>query len=146
VFRLLRSEIAKNCFNYAGRNINIEHKANFGTGRDIKIGNNSGLGINCFVRGPLEIGENVMMGPDVLILTSIHNFGRVDIPMILQGSGKKKGIVIKDDIWIGARVIILPGVIIGSGAIIGAGSIVTKDVPEFGIVAGNPAKLIRNRK
>lgn len=61
--------------------IYIEKGTDFGSGEGISIGNNSGLGINCKVRGPLEIGDNVMMGPDVVIMTNSHNFERIDIPM-----------------------------------------------------------------
>ena len=63
-----------------------------------------------------------------------------------QGFTEVDPIVIEDDVWIGARVIILKGVTIGKGSIIGAGSVVTKDVEPYSIVGGNPAKLIRKRK
>lgn len=77
----MRSSVGKKLFDKCGKNINIEKGADFGTGRGISVGDNSGLGINCKVRGPLDIGDNVMMGPDVIILTNSHNFGRTDIPM-----------------------------------------------------------------
>lgn len=111
----------------------------------IVIGNNSGLGINCKVRGPLTIGDDVMMGPDVMIFVSNHQTSRTDIPMRGQGSTSRKRVIIEDDVWIGARVIILPGVKIGKGSIIGAGAVVTKDVPQYSVVAGNPAKIIKSR-
>lgn len=145
LIRRLRSAIAGHCLEKHGRNINIERKADFGTGRGITLGNNSGLGVRCFVRGPLSIGENVMMGPDVTILTNGHNIERVDIPMMQQG-GLVKGVVIGNDVWIGMRSIIMPGVKIGNGVVIGAGAIVTKDVPDYTIVGGCPAKVIRYRK
>ena len=146
IIRCLRSKVARLCFDYCGNNINVEKGADFGTGQGIKLGNNSGLGINCSVRGPLVIGENVMMGPDVIILTSVHNTLSVDVPMNQQGFLSKRNVLIGDDVWIGCRVIILPGVTIGKGAVIGAGAVVTKDVPEYGVVRGNPAKLIKSRK
>lgn len=71
-------------FDHCGRNVNIERNADFGMGRGIIIGDNSGLGVNCSVRGPLEIGANVMMGPDVIIMTNSHNTSRIDIPMNQQ--------------------------------------------------------------
>ena len=64
-----------------GRGCNIEKGSDFGRGVGIKLGDNSGLGINCKVRGPLTIGRDVMMGPDVIILTHSHEISRVDIPM-----------------------------------------------------------------
>lgn len=146
IIKKMRSSVGKHLFDRCGTNINIEKGADFGSGKGILIGNNSGLGINSKVRGPLEIGANVMMGPDVVIMTNSHNFERIDIPMNIQGSAVPKKVVIGNDVWIGTRAIILPGTTIGNGAIIGAGAVVTKDVPEYGIVGGVPAKLIRSRK
>lgn len=145
--RKLRSSIGKRCLDGAGKNVNIEHMADFGTGAGISVGNNSGLGIRCRVRGPLQIGDNVMMGPEVVILSSGHRFDRTDIPMCRQGSASSHhNTSIHSDVWIGARAIIMPGVEIGEGAIIGAGAVVTKDVPPYAIVGGVPAKVIRYRK
>lgn len=146
LIRIIRSSVAGGCFDHHGKNINIEKGADFGKGEGISIGDNSGLGVNCDVRGPLEIGNNVMMGPDVCIMTAIHNTSRTDIPMCLQGHLPKQKVTIGDDVWIGARVIIMPGVTIGSGSIIGAAAVVTKDVPDYAVVAGVPAKVIRYRK
>ena len=92
------------------------------------------------------IGNNVMMGPEVIIYTSGHKHDRIDIPMMEQGSSEVQPVKIGNDVWIGGRVIILPGVKVGNGAIIGAGAVVTKDVPDYAIVGGNPAKVIRMRK
>lgn len=111
----------------------------------ISIGSGSGLGVNCLVHGPLEIGNKVMMGPDVVILTHTHNIDRTDIPMGDQGSRVAK-VTIGNDVWIGMRTIIMPGVKIGNGAVIGAGAVVTKDVPDYAIVGGVPAKIIKYRK
>lgn len=86
-----------------------------------------------------------MMAPDVIIIGENHQFSRLDVPMRLQGYQEYPPVYIDDDVWIGARVIILPGITIGKGSILGAGSVVTKDVPPFSIVAGNPARIIRNR-
>lgn len=144
--KVFRSFIGKQCLDKAGRHINIEHLANFGTGKGICLGDYSGLGIHCKVRGPLQIGANVMMGPDVMIIPANHSTERTDIPMRGQRGKMDRKIVISDDVWIGARVIILPGVHIGKGAILGAGAIVTKDVPEYAVVGGNPAKIIKYRK
>ena len=144
--RPVRRCITKGLFKRSGKNINIEKGAYFGGGSQIKIGDNSGIGVNCRVCGPVTIGNNVMMGPDVIILTEIHKFDRLDIPMREQGYDSPEPVTIGDDVWIGTRVIILPGVSIGKGAIIGAGSIVTKDVPEYAIACGNPAQMVKYRK
>ena len=146
VIRNLRRMATKNCFDYCGENVNVEKDADFGTGKGISIGDNSGLGVNCSVRGPLEMGNNIMMGPDVIIMTSVHNTSSVDLPMNQQGFLENKKVRIEDDVWIGTRVIIMPGVTIGRGSIIGAGAVVTKDVPEYAVVAGVPAKIVKYRK
>ena len=74
-----------------------------------------------------------------------HQFSRTDIPMRLQGHRQYQPVLIEDDVWIGARAIILPGLRIGKGAIVGAGSVVTKDVPPYAICVGNPARVIKSR-
>lgn len=126
-----------------GKNVNIEHGASFS--KELSIGERSGVGINCKLYGKVVIGKYVNMGPEVYIYTSNHGHDRVDIPMQEQGYTVEKPVVIDDDVWIGSRVTILPGVHIGQGAIVGASAVVTHDVEPFTIVGGNPAKLIRRR-
>lgn len=128
----------------AGTNINIEKGATFS--RRLSIGNNSGLGVNSRVQGKVSIGDDVMMGPDVLIYTTNHEFKSIDIPMRLQGYSQERPVVIGNDVWIGARVIILPGVTVGNGVVIGAGSVVTKDIPPYKVAAGCPAVVVKSRK
>jgi len=94
--------------------------------------------------GGLEIGNFVMMGSNCNILTSNHNFDKHDVPMMFQGTKPGK-VVIKDDVWLGANVIILPNVTVGRGSIIAAGAVVNKDVPDFSIVGGVPAKVLKYR-
>ncbi|MFZ5989690.1 MAG: acyltransferase [Bacillota bacterium] len=140
----IRRFLCKRIFKRTGKNVNIEHGAFFASGKDIEIGDNSGIGLNCRVNGPLKIGNEVMMGPDVMIFTQNHRNDRLDIPMRLQ-TDPKRGVVIEDDVWLAARVIVLPGVTIHKGAIVGAGAVVTKDVPEYAVVGGNPARVIKYR-
>ena len=80
-----------------------------------------------------------------MFFTANHGIGDLSVPMWRQKSSAPKPIVIGNDVWIGARVIILGGVHVGDGSVIGAGSVVTRDVEPYSIVAGNPAKLIRKR-
>lgn len=141
----IRSFVASQMFNKSGKNINIGRGARIGNGATIKIGNYSGIGRNCYVNN-VTIGNYVMMGRDVLIYGSNHNFDRLDKPMLEQGMGKMRTLVIEDDVWIGSRVIITASVQkIGKGSILAAGSVITKDVPEYAIVGGNPAKIIKYR-
>ena len=92
----------------------------------MEIGDNSGIGIDCTLYGKVLIGRDVMMGPECKFFTINHETKNLSIPMRLQGTTPEKEIIIGDNVWIGTRVIILPGVKIGSGSIIGADSIVTK--------------------
>ena len=125
-----------------GNNINIERKASFSS--RCEIGNNSSIGKNALL-GKTIIKDNVMMGPDVKIFTFNHIHDDINIPMIKQGVGSEKPVVIESDVWIGANVIILPGITIGKGCIIGAGSVVTKSTPPYTICCGNPAIVKKNR-
>jgi maltose O-acetyltransferase len=110
----------------------------------VEIGNNSAIGHNARL-GAVKIGDNVMMGPDVIIFSRNHVFENRMVPMNVQGGTEGNPVLIGDDVWIGARAIILPGVHIGKGAIVGAGAVVSKDVPEYAIVAGNPARVIKQK-
>lgn len=141
----LRRFILKNLSNNVGKNVNLDRNVNIINWDKISIGDNSGFGMNSRI-GSVIIGNNVMMGPDCLILTKNHNFSNIYIPMTIQGYQNDKPVTIGDDVWIGQRVVILPGIKIGSHSIIGAGSVVTKDVDKYSVVAGNPARLIKQRK
>ena len=140
----LRGLLAKGMFDKCGKNVDIEHGAFIASGVGIEIGDNSGVGLNARIAGPLTIGRDVMMAPGVMIFTQNHAMDDLSIPMRLQTAPKKK-VTIGDDVWIGANALIMPGVTVGSGSVIAAGSIVTKDVPPYTIVGGNPAKIIKTR-
>jgi acetyltransferase-like isoleucine patch superfamily enzyme len=116
-------------------------------GNSLKIGNNVGINHYCFigVRGNITIGDNVIFGPRVNIFSENHIFNNLDIPIKNQGV-EKKDTIIGNDVWIGANVSIMPGIKIGNGCVIAAGSVVTKDIPDFSVAAGVPAKIIKNRK
>ena len=128
-----------------GTGVRIDPRARFGSGNKLQVGNNSNLSYACWLLGEITIGNNVMMGPEVVILAYNHAFDDLTRPMIEQGAAVPQPVVIEDDVWIGTRVIILPGVHVASHAIIGAGSVVTRDVAQWAIVGGNPAKVIRYR-
>jgi len=115
----------------------------------IEIGNNVFLNSNVMINadkgGKIVIGNDIMIGPNVVLRSCNHNFSKRDIPIIKQGH-KAGFIIIKDDVWIGANVVILADVVIGKGSIVAAGSVVTKNVEEYTIVAGVPAKKIGLRE
>lgn len=142
----IRLFLCKHIFECCGKNVNIEKGANFGNGFGVRIGDDSGLGVNCSVPNNLIVGKDVMMGPNCRILPSNHRFSSTDIPMRLQGLENAKQTIIEDDVWIGRDVLMTPGRIIRKGSIIGMGTVLTKDFPEYSIVGGNPSRLIRSRK
>lgn len=107
------------------------------------INGNSRVVADC--GGEIRIGNGVMIGPNVVIRASNHDHDRCDVPIWEQGQTGGR-IVIGDDVWIASNVVILPGVEIGSHAIIAAGAVVTRDVPEFAVVAGVPARVIKDRR
>ena len=110
-------------------------------GERVTINENSYL--EC--KGGVVIGNDVMVGHDVSILSNTHNFNEIGVPMNLQGE-TSKSVIIGNNVWIGAKATILLGITIGDNAIIGANSLVNKDVPEGAIVGGVPAKVIRMRE
>lgn len=141
--RCFRALIVRGFISSCGKNVNIERGAKISS--SLRIGDRSGIGIDCVCAGSVTIGNDVMMAPECVILTRNHAFDRIDIPMGEQGVQQEKPVFIGNDVWIGQRVIILPGVHIGNGVIIGAGAVVTKDVPDYAVVAGNPARIIKYR-
>jgi len=137
---------AKLIFEKVGKDVNVQRLCYLGSGREIVIGDYSGIGKNCIIPSNVKIGNYVMMAEGILILNENHVFNDPKKPMCFQGKSIKTQLTIEDDVWIGARTIILPQVtIIGTGSIIAAGSIVTKNVLPHTIIGGNPAKLIRYR-
>lgn len=126
-------------------NNRIENRVYISDGSKISLGKNVRINDNVFIQSAV-IGNNVMIAPNTAILSSTHSYERLDIPMVEQEDIIGMPPVIKDDVWIGRNVVIKHGVVIGQGAIVGACSLVTKDVPDFAIVGGVPAKIIKFRK
>lgn len=114
--------------------------------KNITVGNNVRIGNNCILSGEggINIGNNISFGPQVIIWSANHNF---DTPETLPYDKEyiSKEVNIEDNVWIGARATIVPGVRIHEGAVIGMGAVVTKDVPEGAVVGGNPAKILKYR-
>lgn len=140
----LRAFAVRHFAGSVGERVNIERLAFIGSGRGLHIGADSAIGIACEVFGEVKIGDNVLMGPNGLISSVGHRFRQRQKLIRLQGTYSRK-IEIGDDVWIGARVIVMPGVTIGRGAIIGAGAVVRADVPAYAIVVGNPAVVVGMR-
>lgn len=116
-------------------------------GEELIIGENVGIAANAFIamRGTITIGDNTIFGPGVSIHAENHNFSDLNKPIRKQGATRKE-VTIGKDCWIGSKAVILDGVNIGNHVIVAAGAVVTKDVPDYAIVGGVPAKIIKQRK
>jgi len=118
-------------------------------GGSIHIGNqtafNLGVHINASGGGRIMMGSHCLIGPGVVMRTANHSFPKWDVNIQEQGHDPAD-IIIEDNCWIGANVVILGGVRIGTGAVIGAGAVVTKNIPSMTVAVGVPAKVIKYRK
>jgi len=133
--RLAGAEIGKSVL--IGKNVYV------GSSR-IRIGNN--VRVNSNVRMPsVQLGDDILIARDVIFLNGIHEYRDFTMPVIAQPTTKAQPTIVEDDVWIGARAIIMPGLKIAEGTIIGAGAVVTKNTNRGGIYAGVPAVLIKNR-
>ena len=113
----------------------------------IRMGNLISIGAFCTIssRSLIDIGSYVQIGTGTQLMAGSHTYDNPDTPTILQ-ERVSKGIKVEDSVWLGNASIILDGVAIGRNSIIGAGSVVTKDVPPYSMVLGNPARVIQKRK
>jgi len=128
-------------------NVIIECTGNINNlGNHLIFGNNVGIAHNCFihVRGKVEVGSNVIIGPNVNIISENHNFSERNKYINEQGV-TRIGVKIEDGVWIGTRSVILDGVTVGENSIIAAGSVVNKNVPKNSIYGGIPAKFLKSR-
>ena len=131
-----------------GDDVNVEQGAYFGNGKNFHVLGNARIGRNFASHNRIvTIHGELMMGEDVLFQGGGHKFDNPDLPLKEQGILPDTPLEIGEDVWIGSRAIILPGCMrIGAHSIIGAGAVVTHDVPDYAVVGGNPAKIIRMRK
>lgn len=125
-----------------GRGSTIHMWANFFDPTNIEVGSDTIIGDHVFLdgRATLKIGNHVDIASSVMIFNSEHDLESEEF------KARTEPITIHDYVFIGPRAIILPGVTVGRGAVVGAGAVVTKDVPDFAIVGGVPAKTIGERK
>ena len=109
---------------------------------DVIIGDHTRIGLHNTIIGPVMIGSHVNLAQGITVTALNHNFEDTEKRIDEQGVSTNP-VTIGDDIWIGANAVILPGVSIGRHSVIAAGAVVTKDVPPHSLVAGVPAKIIR---
>lgn len=127
-----------------GENLFVQYKC-YGFNQNVYLGNNVSFnGCRILGLGKVSIGDFFHSGMDLTIITSNHNYNEASaIPY--DKIRINKDVTIKDFVWIGHGVIIMPGITIGEGAIIAAGAVVVKDIPDYAIAGGNPAKIIKYR-
>jgi len=147
LFYKIRYLLVKNILKKCGKGVVVKNKAYFGNGTKLEVGDYSQLGQNLRISGPVTIGDYVMMGPDIVIMAITHDISDLSKPMLDPSNPSiEKEIVIGNNVWIGTRVIIMPGVKIGNNSIIGSGAVVTKSFPDNSIIGGVPAKFIKKRE
>lgn len=141
-FPWMRNALVRGFATRCGKNIRVKSGAEISP--NLVIGNESEIGTRAIIQSNAVIGNNVIMGPDVHIFTGNHIYKSLDTPIQRQG-GIVRGVTIGNDVWIGGDVIITAGRKIGNHCILAAGAVITKDVPDYAIVGGNPAQIIRYR-
>ena len=144
IFSDIRVFLLRRFIKKCGRNITVESRVMFGDGRDVEIGNYVQINERVRVRN-VKIEDYVMIAPEVMILNFGHITSSIEKPMIFQGVRAYPQTIIEENVWIGARATVMPGLRIGQGSIVAAGAVVTKDVSPYNVVGGNPAKLIKRR-
>lgn len=137
-----REEILSELFGSVGSKINVEQNIRCDYGYNIHVGENFFANYDCIFLDvcKIEIGDNVMLAPNVQIYTAYH-----PMDAQLRNSGIEYGSPVKigNNVWIGGGVIITPGITIGDNVVIGAGSVVTKDIPSNTVAVGNPCRVIK---
>lgn len=141
-FPAVRSFLVKNYLISCGANPRIKKGAEISP--NAEMGSNSELGTRCMVQSNVKIGDFVIMGPDVKIYSRNHKIDRLDIPIQDQGKNYYQTII-GNDVWLGANVIVTAGCKIGNHTVVAAGAVVTKDIPDYAIVGGVPAKILKYR-
>lgn len=112
---------------------------------ELTMGDDCTVNSYAVLQGKITVGSHVSIAPGAKLFGENHNFDRTDIPFKLQGN-RREGIVIGDDVWIGANVTVTDGVKVGSHAVLAAGAVVVKDVPDYALAGGNPARVLRDRR
>lgn len=138
--KILRNFWASHIISEFGKNINIERNAKFTP--ELRIGDESGIGVNAEVYGTVIIGKYVMMGPEVIIYTRNHKHKISKEAFFQQGYEDVRPVTIGDNVWIGRRAMFMPGSAIGKNSVVAAGTVVTKKFGDGLIIGGVPAKII----
>lgn len=131
-----------------GRNVHLCPGYRISSPGKVSIGDNTWTGAGLLIHGEggVTIGSGVILSSNVEIWTSNHNYDAEDLMSVPYDYRMVyKPVTIGDNVWVGTHVLFVPGVTVGEGAVIGMGAVVTKDVPPYAVVGGNPAKIIKYR-
>lgn len=131
-----------------GTNVSIRPDCDLFASNVFEIGDNSDIGTRNRIAGDVIIGKSVLFGPDNYICSKDHCYRDINVPIMNQGAyspshNGHKELIIGDGSWIGTHVAVIGDVHIGKNCVIGANSVVTKDVPDYCVVVGNPARIIK---
>lgn len=143
-----RYRVYRRYFKMCGDNVRIHNDVLIKFPSMISLGSNITINKGCIIggTGELVIGDYTQIGAGTKIYTTTHNYERTDIPVALQGLSDLK-VEIGRDVWFGFNCIVLPGAAVGDSCIVGAGAVLTAGTyPPFSVIAGNPARVVRDRR
>ena len=145
LYRYLKVAFFRRVLGYKGMDktayvVDVEHVS-----RDIRLSPYAFINYGCHIGPGVSIGKYSMLAPRVAVVGDDHVYDLAGTPVIFSGRPELRRTTVDDDVWIGYGAVVLTGVKIGRGAIVAANSVVTKDVPPYSIVAGAPARLLRDR-
>jgi acetyltransferase-like isoleucine patch superfamily enzyme len=130
-----------------GRDVALAPNVSFRNGARVRVGDGAHVGERCLLwageRAGITLGETALLGPEVMI--TVANYRTLPGVPVVDQSRDEADVVVGAGAWLGARVVVLPGVTVGEGAVVGAGSVVTRDVPPMAVAVGVPARVVRHR-
>ena len=153
LYRITYAKIIKSSFAKCGNNVTVPEFCSFSGIEHIFVGDDVSFGEYTKIlttRANVYVGNHIMFGPNVTIVTGNHRINIVgkymsEITDSMKEDSDDQDVCIKNDVWIGCNSVILKGVTIGEGAVIAAGALVSRDVPPYAVVGGVPAKVLKNR-
>jgi len=140
-----RRDLLEGLFGSLGEECHVEPPFRCDYGYNIHVGENFYANFDCVILDVcrVEVGQNCLVGPGVHIYTATHP---LDASERIDGLEYGKPVTIGDNVWIGGRAVLNPGVSVGDDAVVGSGAVVTEDVPDSAVVRGNPARVVRDRE